>query len=100
MAKKSPQDIAVEIERLFGPAPILSTECAAYYREIQQQFIECILPGDILLYSLVREVTNSTWEMKRYTRYKTVAIESKFRERCEQQAELKRRTLERNQELP
>jgi hypothetical protein len=99
MARKSIEDIVVEISILFGPAPILSTEREESYFAIMERFVRCIAPEDILLCSLVREVTDSTWEIKRYTRYKTMAIESRFRQECEQRAKSRELIVKRNREL-
>jgi hypothetical protein len=99
MRRKAFEDITSEISTLFGPAPILSTEREESYFAIMDWFVRCIAPEDILLYSLVRELVDSTWEMKRYTRYKTMAIESKFRQLCEQQAKCKARIADRNKAL-
>ena len=98
MPTKSIEDIALEITKLFGPAPILSTEREEIYFAIQWRFIACVKPGDILLYGLVRQITDATWEIKRYTRYKTIAIESRFRQALEHQAKVIKTNQERARE--
>jgi hypothetical protein len=99
MALESPQTVAVEIESLFGPPPVLSTEKIEAYNKLIEKFLESFTPADVFGMSIVRYITDFTWESIRYTRHKTLAIDRKFRERLAFQAKRKRLLAERKEQL-
>jgi hypothetical protein len=69
-----------ELRRLLGAPPVLSTENAQSYDEIMGRLMECLAPRDFMEQMLIKELTDCTWEMARYTRQKTLAMERGFRE--------------------
>src|ERR1044071_3437460 len=70
-----------ELKALFGPPPVLSSESEDHYYEILLRFMSCLKPRNHLERSLVKDIADATWEIKRYSRYKTLTVERKFRER-------------------
>jgi hypothetical protein len=75
-----------ELKKIFGPAPVLSTESSEAYDALLARFMECINPEDFVVQMLVNDLAIATWDIFRYTRHKTLAIERKFRQRLEFQA--------------
>jgi hypothetical protein len=69
-----------ELRQLLGAPPVLSTENARSYHEIMGRLLECLAPRDFLEQMLIKELTDCTWEMARYTRHKTLSMERGFRE--------------------
>jgi hypothetical protein len=69
-----------ELRQLLGAPPVLSTENAQSYHEIIGRLMECLAPRDFMEQMLIKELTDCTWEMARYTRQKTLAMERGFRE--------------------
>jgi hypothetical protein len=76
----------VELRELLGPPPVLSTENTKAYDEILARLTLCFLPRDFMEQLLMVQLTDCTWDMLRYRRHKTLAIDSKFRQRREFQA--------------
>jgi hypothetical protein len=76
------ESIIAELEKLFGPSPVLSTEKIGSYYGITSCFLRDLGPRDFLEKMFVRNLTDFTWEAIRYTRYKTVGIDSRFRQRA------------------
>jgi hypothetical protein len=66
--------------QLLGAPPVLSTENARSYHEIMGRLLECLAPRDFMEQMLIKELTDCTWEMARYTRHKTLSMERGFRE--------------------
>jgi hypothetical protein len=88
-----------KVRELFGPPPVLSTESERAYNEILSQFVESFAPQDVLELSLVRHLTDSTWEIIRYTRHKTLGIEARFRQHLLAEAQRKKLQAQRMQEI-
>jgi hypothetical protein len=76
-----------ELGELLGPPPVLSTENAKAYDEVLARLMQCLAPRDFMEQILIKQLTDCTWEMMRYTRHKTLAIEHKVRQRLEFQAQ-------------
>ena len=74
---------SVKFEKLFGPAPVLSTESIEAYNAVMARLMECFKPEDFMLQLFVKDLTDATWECLRYTRHKALAIDRKFRQRLE-----------------
>ena len=75
-----------ELQKHFGSPPILSTESVEDYEAVAAQFMKYINPEDFIVLMFVRDLTDWTWEMMRYKRHKTWAIERKHRQQLEFQA--------------
>jgi hypothetical protein len=75
-----------ELRDLLGPPPVLSTENVEAYDEILVRLMQCFVPADFMEQMLIKQLADWTWDMKRYTRHKTLAIERKFRQVREFQA--------------
>ena len=80
-----------------GPPPVLSTESVEAYYEMMSQFVEVFTPKNVLEQSFIKDLTDATWEAKRYSRYKALLIERKFQQRLEFQAERMKLQAERNE---
>jgi hypothetical protein len=83
---REPQDTSspgvepVELRQLLGAPPVLRTENAQSYAEVMSRLLDCLAPRDFMEQMLIKELTDCTWEMARYTRHKTLAMERGFRE--------------------
>jgi hypothetical protein len=69
---------ADELLHMFGAIPVLSSESTRSYREIMVQLLEAFAPRDFMGQVLIKELTDSTWEMMRYTRHKTLGMNRRF----------------------
>jgi hypothetical protein len=88
-----------EFKRLFGPPPVLSTESVEAYHDMMASFTEALRPRDLLEYTFVKELTDATWDLIRYTRHKALAMDRKFRARLEHQAKRAKLAKERKEAL-
>jgi hypothetical protein len=73
--------ILAELKDLFGPPPVLRTEDPKAYDGIMLRLIQCFAPRDFMEQLLMKQLTDQTWDMKRYTHHKTLSIERKFLQR-------------------
>jgi hypothetical protein len=85
------KDLA-ELKKLFTP-PVLSSEDLKTYYTIMARFLECIKPRDFMEQIFVKDLTDSTWEIMRYSNHKTLVIEREHQRHLEM--EEKRRQEER-----
>jgi phenylpyruvate tautomerase PptA (4-oxalocrotonate tautomerase family) len=85
------KDLA-ELKRLFTP-PVLTSEDLKTYYTIMARFLECLKPRDFVEQIFIKDLTDSTWEIMRYSRHKTMVIEREHERHLEIQA--KRRQEER-----
>src|SRR5262249_30399130 len=81
-----------ELKKLFTP-PVLSSEDLKTYCTIMERFLECLKPRDFVEQMFVKDLTDATWEIMRYSRHKTMVIEREHERHLEIQA--KRRREER-----
>jgi len=81
-----------ELKKLFAP-PVLSSENLKAYYTIMARFLECLKPRDFVEQIFVKDLTDSTWEIMRYSNHKTLVIEREHERHLEMQA--KRRQEER-----
>jgi len=65
------------IEELLGPPPVLSSEHANSYKELLARLTDCLAPKDFVEQLLIKQLADSTWEIKRYRRHEVLAIERK-----------------------
>jgi hypothetical protein len=63
---------------MFGPPPILSSENKEGYYNLRKGCVAYYRPTDARHWSWIRELVDTQWEIFRYLRYRTAAIE-----RCE-----------------
>ena len=89
---KSPANMLAKYKRLLGPAPVLTSEDLKAYDAIMESFTECIEPTDLITLMLVKDLTDSTWDILRYSRHMTLLIEREHLKR--QDIEQKRRLRE------
>jgi hypothetical protein len=83
------KDLA-ELKKLCTP-PVLSSEDVKTYYTIMTRFLELIKPRDFVELLLVKDLTDSTWEIMRYSNHKTLLIEREH----ERHLEKKKRPLRR-----
>lgn len=84
---------------LLGEPPVLKTEQPKHYDAMFHQFLHCFEPEDFFELLQVREMVNAGWEIKSYTRHKTVAVERWHRQSLEFQAQRRRLQAARREEL-
>jgi hypothetical protein len=75
-----------ELKELLGPPPVLSSEDPKGYDEMMARLMECLWPNDFLEKLLIKQIVDSSWEIVRYTRHKTLGIERRARQIREAQA--------------
>jgi hypothetical protein len=75
-----------ELRELFGPPPVLSAENEKAYDDLTIQLLQIFRPRDFIEPMYIRELADSSWQLARYTRHKTSAIDRKFHPRLEFQA--------------
>jgi hypothetical protein len=85
------KDLA-ELKKLFAP-PVLSSEDHNAYYTIMARFLESVKPRDFVELIFVQDLTDSTWEIMRYSQHKTLVIEREHQRHLEIEAE--RRQAER-----
>jgi hypothetical protein len=88
-----------ELKKLFGPAPVLSSESTDAYYAIMDAFAKCFKPGDFMTQMFMKDLTDSTWDAMRYTRHKTLTMERKYSQRLEHQAERFKQEAQRKEEV-
>jgi hypothetical protein len=87
---KSVEARLAQLAELFGKPPVLpGSESIATYQEMLHRFIECFEPQDFFETTLMKQVTDGTFEAARWSRHRVLLIDRKFRDRHE--AEAKRR---------
>jgi hypothetical protein len=85
-AESMEADLA-ELRQLFGPPPVLRSESAQSYDEIMMRLMEGFASRNFIQQIYIKELADCTWEMARYTRYKTLTMEARFQQRLEFQAQ-------------
>jgi hypothetical protein len=78
---------AAGLVQLFGPPPVLSSEDIGSYQEIMARLLEEFAPRDFMGQLLIKELTDSNWEVMRYCRHVTLLMERRLRDRLEFQAQ-------------
>ena len=89
----SPAKTLAKLKKLFGPPPVLSSEDRKAYDTIMARFMECLEPRDFIEQMFVKDLTNSTWDVRRYSRHMSLVIEREHQRH--QDMEEKRRQKER-----
>ena len=80
------EDQITELWSLFGPPPVLSTENQQAYDKLRAGYAACYKPSNILHVRWIREAVDNEWEISRFVRHHTVAIERYFRKALDNQA--------------
>ena len=83
LEKASPATDFAELKELFGPAPVLSSEDAKAYDAMLARILESLKASDFIEQMLGKDLTDATWEMKRYSRHKAMVIERQILEQQE-----------------
>src|SRR5258708_14774915 len=95
LSKQTTELDPAELNSLLGPTPVWSTEKVEDYYKMLNKFLACLCARDFVEMMLIRDVTVATWDIIRYTRQKTLAVERKFRQRLEVQAQKAKEVNER-----
>jgi len=69
-----------ELRELLGPPPVLGSEDDRAYDAIMGGVTQSLAPRDFVEQLLVKEVADCFWEVRRYTRQKTLTMERGFHE--------------------
>ena len=98
---KLAKDQMKELNNLFGPPPVLSSENTANYLEVRRRVNHVLRAQDFMELFLIRQLANEMWKIARYTRHQTAGIERQnsskignFRRsagECRQQAKKRKR---------
>ena len=76
----------VELRKLFGPPPVLSSEDPKAYDAMWARILQSVNASDFIEQMLSKDLADATWEMKRYSRHKALVIERQYREEQEMKA--------------
>ena len=66
---------AAKYTKLFGPAPVLTSECLSDYETMLMHLHDCLQPRDFVEQMFVKDLADVTWELQRYKLHKPMAIE-------------------------
>lgn len=69
-----------KLKKLFGPPPVLSSEDPKAYDAMWARILESLKASDFIEQMLGKDLTDATWEMKRYSRHKALVIERQYLE--------------------
>jgi hypothetical protein len=75
--------LLAEIKQLTGRPPVLSSEDPQGYDHMMLQFITCFSPRNFMDQQFIKDLTDATWEMLRYSRHQTVHLERKGKQLLE-----------------
>src|SRR5262249_5218935 len=73
----------VELKNLFGPPPVLNSEDLTAYDAMFARILESMKAGNFIEQMFCKDLTDATWEMKRYSHHKALVIERQYREQQE-----------------
>jgi hypothetical protein len=79
--------ILIEIKKLCGPPPILSSENVKAYDTMLFRLIESLKPGDVMEGLFVRHLADCEWEIIRYGRHKILLMERGHRQLLDTRAQ-------------
>jgi hypothetical protein len=101
MSQKSEQsmtaDQVVDLWKVFGPLPVLSTESLDAYERLASEYAAHYNPTNALQLRFVREAVDADWESFRYSRHRTVTIDRYFRKEAEENVSHLRQKNERRE---
>src|SRR6516162_5346451 len=75
--------LLAEIKQSCGRPPVLSSEDPQAYDHMMLQFITCFSPRDFMDQQFIKDLTDATWKMLRYSRHQTVYLERKGKQLIE-----------------
>jgi hypothetical protein len=75
--------------KLFGSAPVLSSEHSSEYEALLMHLDKCLQPRDFIEHMYLKDLADLTWEVKRYLSHKPLVIEREYL--LHQEMEAKRR---------
>src|SRR5262245_54457964 len=91
------KDLA-ELKKLFTPPVLTSEDLKAYY-SIMERFLECLKPRDFVERVFVKDLTDSTWEIMRYSNHKTLVIEREHERHLEIEAKRRQKEKKRKADI-
>lgn len=91
--------ILAEMKEIWGPPPVLSSEDPKAYDRILLKLVECYVPEDSMEQMLVKKLADNTWEEMRFTRYKPLVMERRFRDQREFEAQRRKAAAEKKRAL-
>ena len=66
---------AAKYTKLFGPAPVLTSECLSDYETMLMHLHDCWQPRDFIEQMFVKDAADFIWDSQRYKLHKPMAIE-------------------------
>ena len=72
-----------ELKELFGPSPVLSSEDSKAYDTMLKRILKSLEPRDFIEEMFGKDLTDATWELKRYSRHKALVVERQIHEQQE-----------------
>jgi hypothetical protein len=76
-----------ELKMLCGPPPVLTSESVKAYYRMMLHLLQSFRPRDFMERMFIRHLTDSSWEVLRYTRHKSLLMERKCRPLLEHRAQ-------------
>ena len=83
------------LKKLFGPAPVLTSESLKEYDLILKLVMDCIEPGDFILQMFVKDYADASWDIKRFGLHKTLLIERENQRHQEMEAKRRQKEQEK-----
>jgi len=72
-----------DISSLFGDPPVLSTENRKIYSDLLCKVTQAVKPNNTIVWMLIKDVVDLSWEIRRLRRYKAQLIEIERRSRLD-----------------
>lgn len=92
------KDYNAELLFLMGPPPVLSTESVERFEIVLDQLITTLKPQDMMEGILIWEFAVPSWEINRYTRHRTLALDRSFKQSLDFQVQRIKSQNARNQD--
>ena len=85
-----------EMKKLFGAAPVLSSESLKDYDAILMRLMDCIEPDDVIELFYVKDLADQIWEINRLRLHKVLVMERAHQRHQEKEEERRRQSRRRN----